>query len=185
VTTAKVESLIDLLNAKGGSAYFGEPVSILEHSLQAAHSAELAAAGPAAISAALLHDIGHMLHGLDEEIAHRGLDGMHEEVAAKYLSRWFGNEVTMPILLHVPAKRFLCWQDRAYLQQLSAASLESLALQGGPMNDDQAADFLLNPFAEAAIALRHWDDEAKVPGLRVPNAAYYLPTLQAASRLDA
>lgn len=84
MTTAKVETLIDLLNAKGGTAYFGEPVSILEHSLQAAHAAELAAAGPAAISAALLHDIGHMLHGLDEEIAQRGQDGMHEEVAAKY-----------------------------------------------------------------------------------------------------
>src|ERR1700677_3479980 len=179
VTTAKVESLIDLLNAKGGSAYFGEPVSILEHSLQAAHSAELAGAGAAAISAALLHDVGHMLHGLDEEIAQRGLDGMHEEVAAKYLSRWFGDEVTVPILLHVPAKRFLCWQDRAYLQQLSAASRESLALQGGPMNDDQAADFLRNLFANAAIALRHWDDEAKVPGLRVPNAVHYLPILRA------
>ena len=50
MTTAKIESLIDLLNAKGGSAYFGEPVSILEHSLQAAHSAELAGAGSAAIS---------------------------------------------------------------------------------------------------------------------------------------
>ena len=185
MTTAKIESLIDLLNAKRGSAYFGEPVSILEHSLQAAHSAALAAAGPAAISAALLHDIGHMLHGLDEEIAHRGHDGMHEEVAAKYLSRWFGEEVTMPILLHVPAKRFLCWRDHAYLQELSPASLESLALQGGPMNDEQAADFLRNPFATAAIALRHWDDEAKIPGLRVPNAAYYLPMLQAASHLDA
>jgi phosphonate degradation associated HDIG domain protein len=185
MTTAKIDSLIDLLNAKGGSAYFGEPVSILEHSLQAAHSAELAGAGPASISAALLHDVGHMLHGLDEEIAQRGLDGMHEEVAAKYLSRWFGDEVTVPILLHVPAKRFLCWQDHAYLQQLSPASLKSLALQGGPMNDEQAADFLRNPFAQAAIALRRWDDEAKVPGLCVPDAAYYLPTLQAASRLDA
>jgi [1-hydroxy-2-(trimethylamino)ethyl]phosphonate dioxygenase len=185
MTTAKIDSLIDLLNAKGGSAYFGEPVSILEHSLQAAHSAELAGAGAASISAALLHDVGHMLHGLDEEIAQRGLDGMHEEVAAKYLSRWFGDEVTVPILLHVPAKRFLCWQDRAYLQQLSPSSLESLALQGGPMNDEQAAEFLRNPFAQAAIALRRWDDEAKVPGLRVPYAAYYLPMLQAASLVGA
>ena len=58
-----IEDLIDLLNTRGGSAYFGEPVSILEHSLQAAHSAEVAGASPAAISAALLHDIGHMLHG--------------------------------------------------------------------------------------------------------------------------
>ena len=95
-----IEDLIDLLNTRGGSAYFGEPVSILEHSLQAAHSAELAGASPAAISAALLHDIGHMLHGHDEEIAHRGQDGMHEEVAAAYLSRWFGEEVTVPIRLH-------------------------------------------------------------------------------------
>jgi predicted HD phosphohydrolase len=107
---------------------------------------------------------------------------MHEEVAAKYLSRWFGDEVTVPILLHVPAKRFLCWQEHAYLQQLSLSSTESLALQGGPMNDEQAEQFLRNPFAQAAIALRRWDDAAKVPGLRVPDAAYYLPMLQAASR---
>lgn len=50
------------------------------------------------------------------------------------------------------------------------------------MNDEQAAEFLRNPFANAAIALRHWDDEAKVPGLRVPSAAHYLPMLEAASR---
>jgi predicted HD phosphohydrolase len=163
MTATKIEDLVDLLNTRGGSAYFGEPVSILEHSLQAAHSAEVACAGPAAISAALLHDVGHMLHGLDEAIAHRGLDGMHEEIAAEYLAPWFGEDVTTPIRLHVPAKRFLCWQ-------------------GGPMDDEEAAKFLRNPFAHAAIALRQWDDEAKVPGLSVPNADYYLPTLRAALR---
>jgi phosphonate degradation associated HDIG domain protein len=181
MTTPKLESLVDLLNARGGTAYFGEPVSILEHSLQAAHSAEVAGAGPAQVSAALLHDIGHMLHGLDEGIAARGLDGMHEELAAAYLSGWFGEDVTTPIRLHVPAKRFLCWRDHNYLQQLSPSSIESLALQGGPMNDAQAAEFLHNPFAAAAIALRKWDDEAKVPNLKVPNAAYYLPVLQIAA----
>src|SRR6202789_3175193 len=182
VTTAKIESLIDLLNAQGGSAYFGEPVSILEHSLQGAHSAELADASSAAISAALLHDIGHMLHGLDEEIAHRGLDGMHEEIAAEYLAPWFGGDVSTPIRLHVRAKRFLCWRDRDYFSRLSPSSVESLALQGGPMNDEQAAAFLRNPFAHAAIALRQWDDEAKIPDLTVPNAGYYLPALRAAQR---
>jgi [1-hydroxy-2-(trimethylamino)ethyl]phosphonate dioxygenase len=178
---SNVESLIDLLNTQGGVAYFGEPVSVLEHSLQAAHSAELAGAGATAISAALLHDIGHMLHGLDEGIAGRGQDGMHEEVAAAYLSRWFGEDVTTPIRLHVPAKRFLCWREPRYLEQLSPASVESLALQGGPMNDEQAAEFLRNPYAKSAIALRQWDDEAKVAGLQVPNAAYYLPMLQASA----
>jgi [1-hydroxy-2-(trimethylamino)ethyl]phosphonate dioxygenase len=183
MTTLQSEDLVHLLSARGGSAYFGEPVSILEHSLQAAHSAEVAGAGPAAISAALLHDIGHMLHGLDEQIAHRGQDGLHEEVAAAYLSPWFGEDVTTPIRLHVPAKRFLCWRDHEYLARLSPASIESLRLQGGPMNDEQAAVFLRHPFAEAAIALRQWDDEAKVPGLPVPNAAYYLPVLRAARRV--
>lgn len=181
MTALNVESLIDLLNTRGGAAYFGEPVSILEHSLQAAHSAELAGAGDAGISAALLHDVGHMLHGLDEEIASRGQDGMHEEIAANYLSRWFGEDVTTPIRLHVPAKRFLCWREPGYLEQLSPASIESLALQGGPMNDEQAAAFLRNPYANAAIALRRWDDEAKVVGLHVPNAAYYLPMLRTAA----
>ena len=177
-----MKDLIDLLNTRGGSAYFGEPVSILEHSLQAAHSAEQGGAGPAAISAALLHDIGHMLHGLDEDIAHQGLDGMHEEIAADYLERWFGEDVTEPIRLHVPAKRFLCWRDREYFSRLSPSSMESLALQGGPMTEEQAAAFLRNPFAEAAIALRQWDDEAKIPSLMVPDAAYYLPILQTARR---
>jgi len=87
----------------------------------------------------------------------------------------------VPIRLHVPAKRFLCWKDPEYLRQLSPASVQSLALQGGPMNDEQAAAFLRNPFADAAVALRHWDDEAKVPGLRVPDAAYYLPILRASA----
>ena len=181
-TITTVEGLVDLLNSQGGAAYFGEPVSVLEHSLQAAHSAELAKAGPAAIAAALLHDVGHMLHGLDEGIAGRGLDGRHEEVAATYLASWFGEEVTTPIRLHVPAKRFLCWRDSGYFNQLSPSSVESLALQGGPMNDEQAAAFLRNPFAEAAVALRRWDDEAKVPGMLVTNAAYYLPVLRAVAR---
>ena len=177
-----VEGLVDLPNAKGQTAYFGEPVSILEHSLQAAHAAVAAGAGASATAAALLHDVGHVLHGLDEEIAGRGLDGMHEEVAAAYLARWFGDEVTMPIRLHVPAKRFLCWREPGYLQQLSPSSIESLALQGGPMNEQQAAEFLRRPFAEAAVALRRWDDEAKIPGKNVPDAASYLPILKAIAR---
>ena len=177
-----VEDLVGLLNTQGEAAYFGEPVSVLEHSLQAAHAAELAKAGAALTAAALLHDVGHMLHGLDEGIAARGLDGKHEEVAAEYLSRWFGEEVTMPILLHVPAKRFLCWRDAGYFNLLSPSSVESLALQGGPMNDEEAIAFQRNPFAEAAVALRRWDDEAKIAGLVVPEAAHYLPVLSAVAR---
>jgi phosphonate degradation associated HDIG domain protein len=176
--------LVRLLEERGGAAYFGEPVTVLEHSLQAAHSAAAAGAKAAAVAAALLHDVGHMLHGLDEGIAARGLDGKHEELAAEYLSRWFGPEVTAPIRLHVPAKRFLCWQNPEYLGELSPASLESLALQGGPMSEREARAFLDDPFARAAVELRRWDDEAKVPGLAVPPAVHYLPILRAVCRRE-
>jgi len=173
------ETLTRLLNERGGAAYFGEPVSVLEHSLQTAYLAELAEASAVNIAAALLHDVGHMLHQLDEDIADHGLDGKHEELAAEYLSRWFGEEVTTPIRLHVPAKRFLCWKDPEYLGQLSPSSLQSLALQGGPMSAEEAAAFLAGPFAGSAVVLRHWDDEAKIRGLRVPDAEHYLPILRA------
>jgi [1-hydroxy-2-(trimethylamino)ethyl]phosphonate dioxygenase len=122
-------ALIDLLEERGGAAYFGEPVSVLEHSPQATHAAEIAGADSATIAAALLHDIGHMLHGLDEDIAHHGHDGKHEVIAAEDISRWFGEAVTAPIRLHVAAKRFLCRQDPGSLTELSPASLESLAAQ--------------------------------------------------------
>lgn len=32
-----VDELVDLLSVRGKEAYFGEPVSVLEHSLQCAH----------------------------------------------------------------------------------------------------------------------------------------------------
>jgi predicted HD phosphohydrolase len=92
MTHAKhIDDLLDLLSAQGKEAYFGEPVSILEHCLQCAHFAEQSHASPATITAALLHDIGHVLHGLPEDIAQYGVDGAHENVAAAYLSNWFSN----------------------------------------------------------------------------------------------
>jgi phosphonate degradation associated HDIG domain protein len=183
MSTPPLEDLIALLNSHGKSAYFGESVSILEHSLQAAHYADLAGAGPALVAAALLHDLGHMLHGLGEDIARYGKDGMHEELAADYLSRWFGEDVTAPIRLHVAAKRYLCARCPGYLDALSSSSRLSLQLQGGPMSEAEAEAFLNRRFASAAIQLRHWDDEAKVVGLAVSDAAYYLPALRAAASL--
>jgi predicted HD phosphohydrolase len=61
-----VEEVLALLAGRGDIAYFGENVSVLEHSLQAANVAELSGADDATITAALLHDIGHLLHGLSE-----------------------------------------------------------------------------------------------------------------------
>ncbi len=170
--------IIDLLEMKGGGSYFGEPVTVLEHSLQAAHLARESGSGHPQIVAALLHDIGHLLHQDLEVAAEHGRDTRHEEIGQQMLVTHLPASVTEPIRLHVTAKRYLCFADPAYLAELSPSSLLSLRLQGGPMCAEEAVQFLEHPFAPQAIALRRWDDEAKIPGLSVAAAESYLSTLQ-------
>ena len=55
--------IVNLYTLRGTAAYFGEPVSIVEHSLQAAHFAQRDGAGDALIVATLLHDRCHRAYG--------------------------------------------------------------------------------------------------------------------------
>ena len=176
-SNAIVDRMIDVHESGGASLYFGEAVTQLEHALQAAALAEHAGASDALVVAALLHDIGHLVHGLEEHIADQGTDAHHEDVGHLWLSNHFGPAVTEPIRLHVAAKRFLCATDAAYITSLSAASLASLALQGGPMSQREVDAFAGVPWAHEATVLRLWDDEAKVPGLTVPELDHYRPRI--------
>jgi gamma-butyrobetaine dioxygenase len=81
--------------------------------------------------------------------------------------------VTAPIALHVRAKRYLCAVDPAYAALLSEGSVASLARQGGPLDDAAVAAFEANPGWADAVALRRWDDAAKVPDLEVPPIESY------------
>src|SRR5262245_30661022 len=71
------EEVLALFRARGGSRYGGESVSQLAHALQAAQRAENEGATPALISAALLHDIGHLLHDLSDDAPDQGIDDVH------------------------------------------------------------------------------------------------------------
>jgi phosphonate degradation associated HDIG domain protein len=173
-----VDEIIELFARRGGGAYFGEPVSQLEHALQTAIQAEQEGAVDALIAAALLHDIGHLLHKLPEDIADNGIDGRHEQVGAIWLARYFPAAVTEPIRLHVAAKRYLCAVDGEYRRRLSAASIRSLALQGGPMSDEEVREFEAAPYASEGLRLRQWDDLAKVVGLKTPGLPQYKPLLE-------
>lgn len=168
-----VDEVFELLEGGGGTAYFGEPVSVLEHSLQAAFFVERAGGDGALIAAALLHDLGHLLHGEGEGAAARGLDTRHEDLAATALEQHLPAAALDPVRLHVAAKRFLCSAEPEYLAALSLASAESLALQGGPMSAAESEAFLALPHAQAALALRRADDAAKVQGLAVPQLDAY------------
>jgi phosphonate degradation associated HDIG domain protein len=174
-----IEFVLRLFKERGGAAYLGEPVSQTEHALQTAWAAEQSGAGGALVAAALLHDLGHLLHDLPEDCALTGIDDAHEVRGARWLSRHFGPEVAEPVRLHVAAKRFLCATDPTYAGRLSEASLRSLRLQGGPFTPDEAARFRLHPHAEAAVRLRRLDEQAKVPGLHTPDLEHFRPCLEA------
>jgi len=168
-----VEQVLELFERRGASAYHGEAVSQAEHALQSAELAEREGAPDRLVVAALLHDVGHLLDGQDEDLAHRGLDGRHEEAGRAWLASHFGPEITEPVRLHVAAKRYLCAVDPAYLDGLSPSSRLSLSLQGGPMTPEERARFETGPYHGDAVRLRHWDDAAKVPGLAVPGLDHY------------
>jgi [1-hydroxy-2-(trimethylamino)ethyl]phosphonate dioxygenase len=175
-----IDRIFALCTEKGHGAYFGEGVTELEHALQCANLAEQSGADDELITAALLHDVGHLLHGLPEDIAGHGIDGRHEVGGAAWLQPYFAPAVVDPVRLHVAAKRYLCAREPAYLASLSPASQVSLRLQGGPMTPEEAQRFEQEPWFKSAVAVRRWDDGAKVPGLAVPGLEHYRQRLQAA-----
>lgn len=174
-----INSVLKLFHDRGDSGYGGEAVTQMEHALQCALLAEQHNASPALISAALLHDIGHLLHTLPDDAPGDGIDDAHESLGHRYLEKVFGPAVSEPVRLHVAAKRYLCATVSEYHDQLSQPSRISLELQGGPMSDREAAEFRANPFADDAVRLRRWDDTAKDPDLPTPPLAHFVPYLQA------
>jgi gamma-butyrobetaine dioxygenase len=87
--------------------------------------------------------------------------------------------VTEPVRLHVAAKRYRCVTEPGYLGLLSAESVRTLALQGGPMTPEQAAAFEALPYARDAVAVRRWDDEAKDPAVTAPEFGHFEALLTA------
>jgi gamma-butyrobetaine dioxygenase len=68
--------------------------------------------------------------------------------------------------MHADAKRFLCTTEAAYHDLLSPASKRTLVMQGGLMSGEEVAAFTAHPWCADAVALRRWDDQAKVAGKR-------------------
>jgi [1-hydroxy-2-(trimethylamino)ethyl]phosphonate dioxygenase len=92
-----IDQIIDLFQRRGDAAYHGEAVSQTEHALQSAALAERQGATDSLVVAALLHDIGHLLDGQNEDLALNGIDGQHEEAGHAWLSKYFHPEVTEPL----------------------------------------------------------------------------------------
>jgi [1-hydroxy-2-(trimethylamino)ethyl]phosphonate dioxygenase len=167
------EEILAIFETRGSAAYFGEGVSMTEHALQAAYFAQAAAAPPRLIVAALLHDIGHLIEDVPDDIADWTADARHERIGGHWLAQRFPPEVSEPVRLHVPAKRYLLATDPHYFAKLSPASVVTLKLQGGPMSAPEAVRFETERFHEDAVRVRKWDDEGKSVGLLTPGLADY------------
>jgi phosphonate degradation associated HDIG domain protein len=172
------DEILEIYSRRGTLAYFGESVSMAEHALQAAYFARAAAAPPPLIVAALLHDVGHLVVDVPDDLADWVEDARHEEVGCGWLAERFPSEVYEPVRLHVPAKRYLCTTNARYFSRLSAASVATLKLQGGPMSAAEIARFEQEPYYKEAIRVRYWDDQGKVAGLVTAQLESYRSLLE-------
>ena len=166
------DEVLGLFAAHGGNTY-AEQVSMEQHALQAAALARASGASDALVLASLLHDVGHFLAQPDSEF---GVTD-HGTTGGAWLAERFVPAVSEPVRLHVAAKRFRCFVDPAYEEQLSPASVGTLRLQGGAMSAAEAREFEAEPFAQDALALRSFDDGGKVAGLDIPALDEWRPLL--------
>ena len=173
------QELLDIFVGRATKRYGLSGVNQLQHALQCAAHAEADDAPPATVLACLLHDVGHMIHTLGDSPAARGIDDVHEQLGADWLAERFGPEVSEPVRLHVAAKRYLCAVEPDYFAKLSADSVRSLALQGGPMSADEATAFRANRLHAEAVRLRRYDEAAKDPHAATPDADHFLRHVEA------
>ena len=168
------ELIFDIYTHKANNRYGLSDVNQLQHALQSAAIAEQQGEPASMIVAALLHDVGHMVHDLGEDPARQGIDDLHEERGAAFLEQHFGPEIVEPVRLHVPAKRYLCAIDPSYFGKLSEDSVRSLALQGGPMEQTEVEKFRQLQYSDDAVRLRRIDEAAKNPNALTPQVGHYI-----------
>lgn len=173
-----VAFLGDIFERCGDEEYLGEPVTMAQHMLQGATLAERNGLEEDIIVGALLHDIGHFTSEFGTFSMNDTEDRHHEEAGADVLSRFFPDVITDCVRYHVAAKRYLCATKPDYFKRLSDASIHSLNLQGGPMNDEEVREFEKNPNLKQIIQVRYLDEAGKQPDMGTPDFWHFAPMVQ-------
>ena len=177
-STEIIDFILDLFARRGAEEYMGEAVTMSQHMEQTAACAVADNAPDSLVISALLHDIGHFVGDHPIDALEKGNDNYHDEVGARFLEPHFPPAVTEPVRLHVAAKRYLCATDDEYHGKLSEASVNSLRVQGGPMNETEVKAFESNPYYRDAVKARLYDDDGKVAGLTINPVTHYRDLMQ-------
>lgn len=173
---SSVSRILELYSKYGSTDYIGENITQIEHALQCAELAEKDNRlshydnyiHNCMIVAALLHDIGHLI-GLErgememesESNISLGIVG-HEGIGSAFLKECgLPNLICHLVASHVQAKRYLCSTRKEYYAQLSDASKQTMAMQGGMMNSEEIRKFNSSTHPELKLYLREYDDSGK------------------------
>ena len=154
------------------SLYIGEKVTMTEHMIQSAMLAEKNKCSSSLVCASLLHDYGHFILDNPDQLVNRKEDGKHEDIGYRYLKKYFKKNVVEPIKNHVKAKRYLA-RNQEYYRILSPASIASLHLQGGVMDDEETKQFEKEQFFADSIKLRKYDEASKKTGIKIKDINEY------------
>ncbi|PVA05983.1 (R)-1-hydroxy-2-trimethylaminoethylphosphonate oxygenase [Thalassorhabdomicrobium marinisediminis] len=173
-----VDFIGSIFDRRGDEEYLGEPVNMGQHMLQGATIAEQNDQPEEIIVGALLHDIGHFTSEFGTFAMTDTEDRHHEDAGAEVLERFFPSVITDCVRYHVAAKRYLCATRPEYFRRLSEASVHSLNLQGGPMDEGEVAAFEALPNFEQIIAVRYLDDAGKRPDMVTPDYWHFAPMVQ-------
>ena len=169
-----VGALVATLEA-GAGATDAEAVDLLSHGLQcAAVLAEVAPDDQELQVAGLVHDVGTVLWP--------DRPRTHARTGAAAVAELLGERVAWLVGHHDEAKRYLVTVDSDYASRLSPASIRTLEVQGGRLDDAERARLEADPALADLLTLRRADDDAKVPGRAVPDLAHWRPVVEAVSR---
>ena len=102
----------------------------------------------------------------------------HHDAGADLIAPWVPPRVAWCVRMHADAKRYLCATEPEYYALLSPTSRRTLVMQGGVMSATQAAALQGHPWWPDALALRRWDDEAKIPGKVTSSLSSWTPLLR-------
>ena len=168
----KVDLIFKYYEDFGKKSYICEPITQIEHMIQAAMISEKNKESIEIILASLFHDIGHLIAFDKETMGNFGIKN-HELLGGQFL-----RELGMPTIIselvesHVNAKKYLA-RNPEYFNNLSDASKMTLKYQGGIFNDEESLAFERMPNFEKYIKIRLYDDKAKEINVKLKPLSYY------------